>query len=106
VLALVLLGVFALFGFVYSLFTTVNDYRYLYEIACSLDALGNVIMGPLFNRIWRTENGYKFGSYKETISKVLGVNKYYNTLTRHGRWWADVLNKIDKNHVEKASGLW
>ena len=105
-LALLLLSIFAVFGFLFSLLVTVNDYKYLYEIACSLDALGNVICGPLFNRMWIVPGGHQFGSYKETISKVLGINKYYNHLTPHGRWWADVLNWIDKDHVEKASGLY
>ena len=33
---------------------------------------------------------------------VLGVNKAIGTLTKTGRLIATVLNKIDKNHVEKA----
>jgi hypothetical protein len=104
-LALVLLMVFAPIGFFFSLFVSVSD-KFLFSTAISLDCLGNVLCGELLNRTMIKKDGYEFGSYKETISKVLGINKYYGKLTPDGKSLADLLNFIDKNHVEKASGLW
>jgi len=37
-----------------------------------------------------------------TISHVLGVNKGFNNLTYTGKALAWLLNKIEKDHVEKA----
>jgi len=45
----------------------------------------------------------KFGNPKETISDNLGDNKKSGRLKKKGKLIADGLNKIDPNHVEKAS---
>jgi hypothetical protein len=71
-------------------------------MSVSVDQLGNTVMSTLFNDILITKYGHKFGDEDQTISMVLGVNKAIGTLTKTGRLIATVLNKIDKNHVEKA----
>ena len=76
---------------------------YFKTIAIAVDQLGNVVMSNLLNDILIKDYGYKFGDEDETISKVLGVNKANNTLLKTGKIVSSILNKIDKNHVEKAS---
>ena len=71
-------------------------------MALSVDQLGNVVMSTLFNDLLITKYGHKFGDEDQTVSMVLGVNKAMGTLTKLGKFIADVLNKIDPNHVEKA----
>ncbi len=78
---------------------------YAKTIALSIDQLGNVVLSNLFNDLLIQSNGYKFGNEDETISKVLGVNKYHKTLKPWGVWLSNVLNRIDPGHVEKASKL-
>jgi hypothetical protein len=48
------------------------------------------------------KDGYRFGNEDVTISHVLGVNKRFNNLTYTGKALAWLLNKIEKDHVEKA----
>lgn len=78
-------------------------YSYAYSIALSIDQLGNVVCSNLFNDLLKKEGGYDFGNEDETISKVLGINKASGHLTKLGKLLADILNKIDPNHVEKAA---
>mgnify|MGYP000287596803 FL=1 len=74
----------------------------LHYIAILIDQTANVLFGPFLNDTMQ-QDGYEFGHYNETISKVLGINKALNTLTKFGRFWADFLNWLDENHVEKAA---
>ena len=91
-------------GFLYSLVTfRVGLSKYFKQVAISIDKEGNVIMGVLFNDVLRKRGGYKFGDDRDTVSRVLGINKQNNKLTMLGRFIAFSLNKIDPNHVEKAS---
>lgn len=87
------------YNLVRSLFHGGNRLHY---VAILIDQAGNVMMGPFFNDTLQRE-GYEFGHYSETISKVLGINKALGTLTRAGWVLAGVLNWIDKDHVEKAA---
>jgi hypothetical protein len=48
------------------------------------------------------KNGYRFGNEDVTISHVLGMNKKFNNLTFTGKALSWLLNKIEKDHVEKA----
>lgn len=91
-------------GMLYSfLKLTFSYFSTLFKtLALGIDLFGNVTCGHLFNDTLIKKDGYKFGSHKETISKVLGINKQQGTLTKTGRFVADVLNFIDKNHVEDA----
>jgi hypothetical protein len=72
------------------------------QIAVGIDKLGNVVLQYPLNKWFITEYGYKFGNYSDTISYVLGKNKMSNNLKPLGVFLCSVLNKIDKNHVEKA----
>lgn len=87
------------YNLVRSLFHGGNRLHY---VAILIDQAGNVMMGPFFNDTLQRD-GYEFGHYNETISKVLGINKALGTLTRAGGLLADILNWIDENHVEKAA---
>lgn len=93
-------------GWLYSLFTFKLSIRklsgYFKAIAISIDQLGNVVMANLMNDTLIKDDGHKFGDPDETISMVLGLNKKEKSLTNIGINIADILNKIEKNHVEKA----
>jgi len=100
-LAIILLPVGFAFQVVTTFFRHIN--RYLFTIAKSIDQLGNVVCGDLFNyTMIKRDGGYTFGNEDVTISHVLGVNKKINTLTFTGKLLANFLNLIDKQHVEKA----
>lgn len=73
------------------------------ELALTKDKFGNVLIKYPANRLLIKKGGYQFGNYRETISKVLGKNKETNTLTKFGKLVANILNKLDKNHVENAA---
>ncbi len=93
-------------GWLYSLITFRLSLKklgnYWFVMAVSVDQLGNVVMSTLFNDLLITKYGHKFGDEDQTVSMVLGVAKKMGTLTPLGKFIADVLNKIDPNHVEKA----
>lgn len=93
-------------GWIYSIITFRGSLKKLgswwFVMAVSVDQLGNVVMSTLFNDILIKKYGYEFGNEDLTVSAVLGVNKKMGTLTKLGKFIADVLNKIDPNHVEKA----
>lgn len=88
-----------LYNSIRSLFHGGNRLHY---VAILIDKIGNVMMGPFFNDTMQ-KDGYEFGHYDETISKVLGINKALGTLTKFGKALADFLNWLDKDHVEKAA---
>ncbi|MEY4332228.1 MAG: hypothetical protein RLZZ196_966 [Bacteroidota bacterium] len=107
ILAIILAIPLFIIGWIYSLITLrlkikrLNDYAF--TIALGIDQLGNVVMSNLFNAILIQHDGVKFGNPDDTISAILGVNKQNNTLKYLGKLLASLLNKIDENHVEKAS---
>lgn len=78
---------------------------YYLRLAIAIDAFGNVLGYPLFNLIMIKKDGYKFGNRRDTISYVLGMNKAAGKLWGAGIPLAWLLNKLDKNHLEKAIGL-
>jgi 8-oxo-dGTP diphosphatase len=78
---------------------------YYIRLAIAIDAMGNVLGYPLFNLIMIKKGGYKFGNRRNTISYVLGMNKMADKLWGVGIPLAWVLNKLDKDHLEKAIGL-
>ena len=94
-----LLPLCILYNSVRSLFHNGNR---LFFLALLIDKAGNVLLGPFLNDTMQRE-GYEFGHYTETISKVLGINKELGTLTKFGKALADFLNWIDPMHVEKAA---
>ena len=99
-------GILYPLGWVYSMITFRGSFKKLgkwwFVMAISVDQLGNVVMSTMFNDILISKYGHRFGDEDQTVSMVLGVNKAMGTLTRLGKFIADVLNFIDKDHVEKA----
>ena len=72
-------------------------------MAISKDQLSNVYIQFWFNKWMITkESNNLFGNPDETISSVFGKNKRAKTLTKFGLYWANWLNKREKNHVEIA----
>ena len=78
---------------------------YYYDMALVLDKFGNVFLGPLLNTVMikRTPQDLLFGDPEETISSCLGRNMMINNLTAVGKALCWVLDKIDKDHCEKAA---
>ena len=63
-----------------------------------IDVFANVVGADLFNAIFITNGGYKFGNPKETISSVLGKNQRDKTLSLAGDLLRWILDLIDDNH--------
>lgn len=107
ILALVLCTVFTIYTFIKYLFSLkfkkLN--KWLYNIAFSIDQMGNVWGGPMMNDclLINTVEEKLYGNPDETISHVTGVNKLNKNLTALGRFVAKGLDKAEKNHVEKAA---
>lgn len=71
--------------------------------AIGIDIAGNGWCAPLFNAVLiRKWSKHKFGTEIETISSVLGKNKLDNTLTLMGWGVANLLDRLDENHVIKS----
>ena len=89
-----------IFGLLQRLFTKglrgIGEYSL--QLAISIAQWGNVLMQHLFNWLWITKHGYKFGHRDETISSALGKNKQLGTLTGFGRLIDGLLDIIDPNH--------
>ena len=111
IVAVLLFAIFAPFGILATIVMIfVKDSRerfvrlldYPYGIAHTIDILGNIVCGDLFNIVMIKHSGYRFGARTETISSVLGKNKLSNTLTRLGKLIAKILDTIDNNHCIKS----
>ena len=99
---------FYFLGFAFYLIGVIlskNRSNYHLKIGISYDQLANTVGAPLFNIILRKKGGYKFGNPDDTISAVLGKLKASGHLTLLGKFFATMLNKIEKDHVEKAAKL-
>jgi len=79
-------------------FKAANDRHY--DLAMAFDQFANVLCSPLFNRllIRRKEAQYFFGNIADTISKILGYNQKYGTLTRTGWRLVLILDCFEANH--------
>jgi hypothetical protein len=75
---------------------------YFKSSAVNIDKFGNREFRTLFNKVFITNEGYRFGNINETISSVLGKNQLTNTLTKGGKILVWILDKIDNNHVLKS----
>lgn len=109
ILACILLLIVGPFGFLFTFIKTIIlwDIKYLnnyyWNIALSLDQLGNVVMSGLFNAILINKySEHLFGNPDETISSVLGKNFVGGTLTIVGWYLNMLLNKIEKDHTIKS----
>jgi hypothetical protein len=107
IVAVFLGGILSCFGFIYGILKAVLGYCNTILLLCAIgiDRMGNVICADMFNDmlIKHTPDVHKFGNMNETVSRVLGINKKTNTLTKFGRGIANILNWIHPNHVELAS---
>ena len=99
-LSVILLPIGFLFQIVITMCKSLNEY--LFRIAKSIDQLGNVVCVGLFNMTLIKKIGYHFGNEDVTISYVLGMNKKLNTLTWLGIGLGNLLDAIEKDHLQKA----
>lgn len=76
--------------------------NFLMDSSIADDAAWNVKGREAWNILFIKKGGYKFGNRKDTISYVLGINYRLKTLTKTGLLLSRILNKLDKNHLEKA----
>jgi hypothetical protein len=78
-----------------------NANDYLFRLAYSIDQLGNVVCGPLFDIVLVKDSSvYKFGNPDDTISYVMALNKSESNLTRTGKVLDWILNFIDPGHTD------
>lgn len=83
-------------------FSTIS--KYFFNIAISIDQLGNVVCQALLNDLLVKKDGFRFGNPDETISSVLGRNHLTKTLYPLGRGLRWTLDKIQKDHCVKSIG--
>ena len=77
--------------------------KYFRKIALTIDVLGAVMCGSLFNLILLKQNSqHKFKGELMTVSKILGYNEAEGTLTKLGEKIVSLLNKIEKDHCKNA----
>lgn len=72
------------------------------DLAISKDRYGNVLCKYWANVTLIKKDGYKFGNGKETISSVIGKNVVRQSLTKMGRFWNSVLDKLETQHSLKS----
>ena len=72
------------------------------RMALSIDLAGNVLLSEPFNDFIITNDGYKFGNRKETISSALGKNQRDGTLTALGENLCNLLDWLDPEHCKKS----
>ena len=77
--------------------------KYFRKIALTIDVLGAVMCGTLFNLMLITQDSqHKFKGELVTVSKILGQNEAAGTLTGLGIWVVAQLNKIEEDHCKNA----
>lgn len=99
VLASILLMTVGVFGVIYQMISNYKKKYYFMNIAVSLDQLGNVLCGALFDMVL-IKKGTAFGNVDDTISEVLAKEK--GNLTLLGSSIATLLDKIDRGHLLKS----
>lgn len=80
---------------------------YVYQIALSVDQLGNVTCQEVFNLVMvnRKKHYHPFGEEDDTISYIIAKNQERNTLSGFGRFWAwflDFVDPKDGGHLYKT----
>lgn len=76
--------------------------EWYYTMALSVDQFGNVATSTLLQLILTKKLNHPFGNPDDTVSYVIALNRRDGYLTGWGRFFARVLDKIDKNHLQKA----
>lgn len=104
IIACLVTPIFNLIGLITILFKPKDvRNRVFKDLATSKDQHSNVYIQFWFNKwMLKKQSKHLYGNLDETISSVYGKNKRSNTLTKFGKYWADWLNKREKNHVEMA----
>lgn len=103
IIAVVLFILIEPFNFIYVVFIK-EKFKwnrlsgYFRGLAVGIDRFGNYQFRGLFNTILRTENGYQFGNFNETVSSALGKNQRDNTLSVLGKQIVKFLDFLDENH--------
>jgi hypothetical protein len=111
--AVVLLSTIGVFGLVYAVFytaknsTKVSFLKYwidlIYTINIGIDQIGNVLLSTFLNNCTLIDKSrYEYGNVDNTISHVLAVNYFGNNLTWFGNWIVNILETIDKGHMQKS----
>ena len=101
ILAYIMLTILAPIGIIWSLIARTKDY--FWNIAISLDQLGNVICADPMNFLFiQSYSKYKFGNPDETISSVLGKNQLHDRLKPLGKSLVVFLALLDENHSIKS----
>ena len=90
-----------------TLIVRISNYKkldsHLYNIALSIDQLGNVVYRDIFKALFITQySTFDFGNADHTVSYVIAVNKRNGNLTIIGYFVGWLLDKIDKDHLKKA----
>lgn len=73
------------------------------SVATGIDIVLCTICRDFLNGVMKKPGGYEFGKQGETASRGLGKNKQLNNESDLGRATSNLLNRIDKNHVENAA---
>lgn len=76
--------------------------KWFYKMALSIDQFGNVSCGSTLKLCLTKGRNYPFGGEDDTVSYVLGRNSRRGNLTMLGRCVRNVLNFIEKDHVDIA----
>jgi hypothetical protein len=73
-------------------------------LAGAFDIYGGIVCAEFLNDTMITKDSpHKFGDKDNfTISKDYGLNDKIGKLTKFGKFWVKVLNKLDKDHTKKA----
>lgn len=74
--------------------------HYTRQLALTLDVLGNVIGGPVWNLLFLKNAIVKFGSRFDTMSFVFAMNR--ENLTGFGKLIVKLLETLDPGHLEDS----
>jgi hypothetical protein len=103
-LAFVLKTILSPFLFVYSIGIAAKEKRigdYFYELGRGLDIAANKTLEPFLNKYFKIKKGHRFGG-DNTISYDMAINKRYNWSTKLADRVEKIINKVDKNHLDKT----
>lgn len=108
--AIILFAVFAPFGILVTIILVfIKDSRerfvrfsdYPFGIAHTVDILGNIVCGELFNMVLIRHNSYLFGARTETISSVLGKNIIHVFVWKYWFYTININLEINKRTLFK-----
>lgn len=89
--------------FLFGISLSKDKKRYNRNLALTLDVLGNVIGGPVWDLIFIKDKKaliVRFGSRYDTMSFVFAMNRH--NLTRLGKFIVYILETIDPGHLDGA----